>query len=89
METATVNISMPQSMKSHVDTIVATEGYGNTSEFFRDLVRNYIKENDRRSLRSLIIEGLASPSSESTKEDFEQIRATVTERILAKRNREK
>lgn len=86
MDTTTVNISMPQSMKNHVDRIVATEGYGNTSEFFRDLVRDYIKENDTRSLRSLILEGLSSPASELTKDDFDQIRSTVTERILARRN---
>jgi metal-responsive CopG/Arc/MetJ family transcriptional regulator len=34
---STINISLPRSMKEDVDEIIANEGYGNTSEFFRDL----------------------------------------------------
>jgi antitoxin ParD1/3/4 len=44
MATATMNISLPETMKAEVEQIVANEGYGNTSEFFRNLVRDYLKQ---------------------------------------------
>lgn len=42
MATATINISIPETMKAEVEEIIASKGYGNTSEFFRDLVRDYL-----------------------------------------------
>jgi antitoxin ParD1/3/4 len=58
MAIATMNISLPESMKAEVEQIVANEGYGNTSEFFRDLVRNYLKQRQERELESLLLERL-------------------------------
>ena len=69
-------------MKSEVEEIVATEGYGNTSEFFRDLVRDYVKERQERKLEAMIIEGLNSGAATPlTSEDFERIRNRGLERI--------
>jgi Arc/MetJ-type ribon-helix-helix transcriptional regulator len=42
-------------MKAEVEQIVANEGYGNTSEFFRDLVRNYLKQRQERELETLLL----------------------------------
>ena len=53
MGIATLNISLPDTMKTEVEEIIATEGYGNTSEFFRDLVRNYLKERRERKIEDL------------------------------------
>ena len=55
MATATMNISLPDTMKAEVEQIVANEGYGNTSEFFRDLVRNYLKQRQERELETLLL----------------------------------
>jgi len=60
MANTTVNISLPESMKAKVEEAVASEGYGNTSEFFRDLVRNYFKNQREARLEALLIEGLRS-----------------------------
>ncbi len=82
MENTTVNISMPKSMKNDVDEIVEAEGYGNTSEFFRDLVRGRLNERTQRRLDELILEGLNSgPATPLTKQDFEDIRRRGLERI--------
>lgn len=86
MGTATINISIPDTMKADVEEIIATEGYGNTSEFFRDLVRNYLKQRQERKLEVLILEGLNSgPATPLTKADFDEIRQAVTERIMARK----
>ena len=75
MAIATLNISLPDTMKAEVENVVATEGYGNTSEFFRDLVRDYLKERQARKLETLILEGINSGDSTTlTSEDFEKIK---------------
>lgn len=82
MATATLNISLPDTMKTEVEEIIASEGYGNTSEFFRDLVRNYLKERQERKLEALLVEGLQSgASSPLTKDDFEAIKRRGIERL--------
>jgi len=53
-----MNISLPDSMKSWVDEQVKAGGYGTTSEFFRELVREARKrrlqeEVDRQLLAAL------------------------------------
>ena len=58
MAIATMNISLPEAMKAEVEQIVANEGYGITSEFFRDLVRNYLKQRQERELESVLLERL-------------------------------
>ncbi len=82
MAIATLNISLPDTMKAEVEDVVATEGYGNTSEFFRDLVRDYLKERQARKLEALILEGMNSGESTSlTKEDFEKIKERGIKRL--------
>ena len=82
MAIATLNISLPDTMKVEVENVVATEGYGNTSEFFRDLVRDYLKERQARKLETLILEGINSGDSTTLiKEDFEKIKERGMKRI--------
>ena len=55
---ATMNISLPDSMKDFVDSQVADGSYVTSSEYVRDLIR---REQDREKLRNLLLEGAASP----------------------------
>ncbi len=81
---STINISLPDSMKSEVEEIIATEGYGNTSEFFRDLVRGYLRQRRERKLEDLLLEGLHSgKSSPLFKKDFESIKERGLKRLRA------
>lgn len=74
-------------MKNDVDEIVEAEGYGNTSEFFRDLVRGRLSERNQRRLEELILEGINSgPATPLTKSDFDDIRKSLTERFEARAN---
>lgn len=69
---STMNISLPDVMKSFVDEQVSSRGYGTSSEYVRDLIR---KDQDRQSLRALLLEGGNSPlAGEADKEYFDSLR---------------
>ena len=47
---STMNISLPEALKSFVDTQVAERGYSTSSEYVRELIR---ADQDRSRLREL------------------------------------
>ncbi|MBU7574406.1 MAG: type II toxin-antitoxin system ParD family antitoxin [Hydrogenophaga sp.] len=53
----TMNISLPDTLKSFVDEQVSQRGYGTSSEYVRELIR---KDQDRLQLRGLLMAGVAS-----------------------------
>ena len=55
---STMNISLPDSLKSFVDEQVSQRGYGTSSEYVRELIR---EDQDRQMLRALLVAGAASP----------------------------
>ncbi|MGB6105290.1 MAG: type II toxin-antitoxin system ParD family antitoxin [Pusillimonas sp.] len=57
----TMNISLPDTLKAYVDDQVAQRGFGTHGEYVRELIR---KDQDRNHLRSLLLEGAASPPGE-------------------------
>lgn len=57
----TMNISLPDSMKSFVDEQVQERGYGTSSEYIRDLIR---RDQEKLQLRSLLLEGAESPAGD-------------------------
>lgn len=54
---STMNISLPDTLKSFVDKQVTQCGYGTSSEYVRELIR---KDQDRLQLREMLIAGAAS-----------------------------
>jgi antitoxin ParD1/3/4 len=54
---STMNVSLPDELKSYVDEQVGDGGYGSTSEYVRDLIR---RDRDRQQLRRLLFDGAAS-----------------------------
>ena len=58
---STMNISLPDALKSFVDEQVTTRGYGSSSEYVRELIR---KDQDGQRLRELLLAGAASPPAE-------------------------
>lgn len=74
----TMNISLPESLKAFVEERVEQEGYGTTSEYVRELIR---KDQDRRHLRDLLLEGAGSaPSKPVDAAYFEALREGVRRR---------
>ena len=56
---ATMNVSLPDDLKSFVDSQVSDGNYGSTSEYIRDLIRH---DYDRGQLRDALLEGARSPT---------------------------
>ena len=54
---STMNISLPDTLKSVVDEQVSQRGYSTSSEYVRELIR---KDHDRLHLRSLLLKGASS-----------------------------
>lgn len=72
---STMNISLPESLKSFVDEQVSELGYGTSSEYVRELIR---KEQDRARLRGLLKKGGASrPGPAAGPAYFKGLRARV------------
>jgi len=72
---STMNISLPDTLKSFVDEQVSQRGYGTSSEYVRELIR---KDQDRQRLRGLLIAGAESmPAAPADSDYFESLRARV------------
>lgn len=72
---ATMNISLPDSLKSFVDQQVSQSGYGTSSEYVRTLLR---REQERQQLRNLILDGANSAVvGEANADYFNQLREEI------------
>ena len=70
---STMNISLPDTLKSFVDKQVSRGGYGTSSEYVRELIR---KDQDRLRLRNLLLAGAESELGPSpfTPDYFDSLR---------------
>lgn len=58
---STMNISLPEALRTFVDEQVKQRGYGTSSEYVRELIR---RDQDRTHLRGLLLAGASSPPAE-------------------------
>ena len=74
---ATMNISLPDTMKAWVEEQAKSGRYANTSDVVRDLIRReQVKADKIANMQRLIDEAYASGISDQTpREVFEEIRA--------------
>lgn len=54
---STMNVSLPDELKSYVDAQIGDGAYGSTSEYVRDLIR---RDRDRQQLRRALLDGATS-----------------------------
>ena len=59
----TMNISLPDSLRTFVDEQVAERGYGTSSEYVRELIR---RDQQRQNLRDVLLDGAGSAASVPT-----------------------
>jgi antitoxin ParD1/3/4 len=72
---STMNVSLPDAMKSFVDEQVVERGYGTSSEYVRELIR---KDQQRLQLRSLLLQGgLSAPAARADMAYFDGLRERV------------
>lgn len=75
---STMNISLPDSLKSFVDEQVSQRGYGTSSEYMRELIR---KDQDRSRLRALLLQGAESaPGQPADRAYFDTLRDRIQRR---------
>ncbi len=75
---STMNISLPDSLKSFVDEQVTQRGYGTSSEYVRELIR---KDADRQRLRGLLLDGAtSSPTAPVDARYFAAMRERIQQR---------
>lgn len=70
---STMNISLPDALKSFVDEQVTKRGYGTSSEYVRGLIR---ADQDRQHLHELLLAGAASgPTAAADEAYFDRLRS--------------
>lgn len=52
---STMNISLPDELKTFVDARIQAEGYGTSSEYMRELIR---RDRDRAQFRQYLLNGV-------------------------------
>lgn len=84
---ASMNISLPETMKSFVDEQVRSGRYGTASEYIRELVRRDQKERAETRLEALLLEGLDSGEDiPVTPEFWETLRGKLAARRAKRKN---
>ncbi len=76
-----MNISLPDSMRTYIEDLVAKGGYSSVSEYFRELVRLDQKRKAQERLETMLLEGLNGAATEMTQQDWEDIRKAVREKV--------
>jgi antitoxin ParD1/3/4 len=74
MTMQTMNISLPDPLKDFVDAQISSGRYSSVSEYVRELIRQDEKCKAEARLEAMLLEGLASPETELTHQDFAKAR---------------
>jgi antitoxin ParD1/3/4 len=78
----TISLAISETIVEYIDSRVATGGYGNRSEYIRDLVRSDQREQSKQRLRQLIAEGLDSgEATPMTSADWADLDAVVRREV--------
>ncbi len=81
----TMNISLPDPLKDFVDAQITSGRYSSVSEYVRELIRGDEKRKAEERLEAMLLEGLATPETELTRRDFEDIRKEALRRLKARK----
>lgn len=81
-----VNISLPLSMKTFIDEVVAEDGYSTASEYVRELIEDAKRRRSHEEIEQRLLEALESgPATPMTKDDWEGIKQRGIELIGQKK----
>jgi antitoxin ParD1/3/4 len=87
MPSATLNISLPEKLRTYVERKIERDGYGTISEYIRELIRADEKA-EREGFDAFIAKAFESGRPEPlTKADIDNARKEVMSRLSAKNKR--
>ena len=79
-----MNISLPEPLRSFVDAQIASGRYSSASEYMRELIREDEKRKSADRLETLLLEGLGGETQELTNDDWRAIRAEAVAKLKAR-----
>jgi antitoxin ParD1/3/4 len=78
----TMNVSLPDTLRDYIEQQVKIGGYGSSSEYIRDLIRQDQKRKAQERLQTLLLEGLDSGESlPMSDRDWTEIRQAVQDKL--------
>jgi antitoxin ParD1/3/4 len=78
----TMNVSLPDTLRDYIEQQVKTGGYGSSSEYIRDLIRQDQKRKAQEHLQTLLLEGLDSGEAlPMSDRDWTEIRQAVQDKL--------
>ena len=80
-----MNISLPDPLKSFVDRQVETGRYSSVSEYVRELIGADERRKAEEALEAKLLEGLRSAEREFSPEDWKAIRKEALSRVEARK----
>jgi antitoxin ParD1/3/4 len=83
MATTTMNISLPNSMKTFIDERLNNDGYGTVSEYVRELIRADQKRREEEKLESLLLKRLQTDTEFEF--DIQDVRTELAKRLSKKK----
>jgi antitoxin ParD1/3/4 len=85
---ATMNISLPESLREWVEELVEKNGYGTVSEYIRQLVREDQRRRVREEIEKRLLAAIESgPATPMTKADWDRMRRELIERHAARQGK--
>jgi antitoxin ParD1/3/4 len=83
MSTASMNISLPDSLKKYVKERVDEERYGTQSDYVRSLIREDQKRHDENKLEQMLLDGLKSgPGIRMNPKEWKKLWAEVDAQVI-------
>ena len=83
--TTTMNISLPETMKSFIEERLANDGYGTVSEYIRELIRADQRRREEMKLETLLLQRL---QDENVKElNMAEVRAEAAKRVAERKSK--
>jgi antitoxin ParD1/3/4 len=87
--TTTMNISLPDTMKSFVENTIVTEGYGTASEYVRELIRADQKRKEQEKLEQVLLKALEGEPAELNEEVWSNLKNKVRANLEKSGNKKK
>jgi antitoxin ParD1/3/4 len=81
-----MNISLPEPLKTFVEEQVSKGGYSTASEYLRELIRDAQRRIDREDLEAKLLAGMNSPTADLTAEEWSRLREQIVARNADSRN---